>query len=71
MRKWLNENKITYAELSRRMGNGYTRHYTLRAYLRGICYPPKLTIDKFLSVTNLTYEQFFETDRPTEKGDAE
>lgn len=64
VRKWLNENKITMTELIRRLGlelNAKT-YVVLRNYLCGRTYPSKQKIDKLLSLTSLTYEQFFETD---------
>ena len=63
VRKWLNENKITYRELFRRLGwETCGKNYTyLGNWLRGENYPRKQIIDKFLSVTGLTYEQFFDT----------
>lgn len=69
VRKWLNENQITTRELIHRLGIDYhnTTCARIRSYLIGHCYPPKMIIDKFLSVTGLTYEEFFET----EKGGAE
>ena len=60
---WLNENQITCGELIFKMGwRAHSATYSkLYSYLSGVCYPPKLTIDKFLSVTGLSYEQFFAT----------
>ena len=68
VRKWLNENKITSRELMRRLdweacGNNYIY---VGDWLRGRCYPQKQVIDKFLSVTGLTYEKFFETEKKEE-----
>lgn len=64
VRKWLNDNKMTTAEMVRRMGckNHTNTNQSMRNYLRGKDYPPKLKIDKLLAITGLTYEQFFETD---------
>ena len=63
LREWLNENKITYRELCRRLGWETCRvNYTyFGAWFRGKNYPRKQVIDKLLSVTGLTYEQFFDT----------
>ena len=68
VRKWLNENKITYRELFHRLGwETCGANYTYMGdWLRGINYPRKQIIDKFLSVTGLTYEQFFETEKMEE-----
>ena len=65
VRKWLNDNKITKAELIRRMGVRVHSNpvAVIGGYLRGYSYPPKQTIDKLLSVTGLTYEKFFKTDK--------
>ena len=65
VRKWLNENKITYRELICRLGWEHCGdNYTyLGNWLRGRNYPKKQIIDKFLSITGLTYEKFFETEK--------
>ena len=65
VRKWLNENKISKSELVRRMGVRVHAgtNSVVSSYLRGEHYPPKQTIDKLLSVTGLTYEKFFKTDK--------
>ena len=64
VRKWLNENRITTNEMMRRMGleTNSCSHKRLRHYLSGHFFPSKQKIDVFLSVTGLTYEQFFETE---------
>lgn len=61
VRRWLNDNKITCAELLRRLNlsNHSANHIRFRGYLSGKCYPPKQTIDNLLAVTGLTYEQFW------------
>ena len=61
VRNWLNKNKMTKAELLRRLGvkPHQQTHNVLRNYLLGITFPSKQKIDKLLSVTGLTYEQFF------------
>lgn len=65
VRNWLNKNQITCGELIRRMGwVPYSTNYVkVRDYLTGETYPQKVTIDKFLEVTGLTYEEFFKTDK--------
>lgn len=64
VRNWLNENKISKAELIRRMGVRFhsNTNAVVRGYLKGKTYPPKQTIDKLLSITGLTYEEFFKAD---------
>lgn len=64
VRKWLNDNKMTTAEMVRRMGckNHTNTNHSLREILKGNSYPNKLKIDKLLAITGLTYEKFFETD---------
>jgi transcriptional regulator with XRE-family HTH domain len=63
VRKWLNENKITYRELQRRLGweTCSANYIYIGNWLRGENYPRKQIIDKLLSATGLTYEQFFDT----------
>lgn len=65
LRKWMNDNRITRAELCRRL-YGDT-HPNNRAkcceFLKGINQrASKRTIDKYLSVTGLTYEELFATE---------
>lgn len=61
LRNWMNSNKISRAELIRRMG--LIPHGTEMArcgdYLRGDVDLKKKTIDKLLEVTGLTYEDAF------------
>lgn len=62
IRNWMNENKITLSELSRRVyGNGTPNNYhqTTRMLRCGGDYTNKWMIDKILSVTGLTYEEAF------------
>ena len=61
LRNWMNDNKVTNAELVRRCGltpcsNSFER---MRGYLCRRAEPRKRTIDKILSVTGLTYEEAF------------
>ena len=65
VRKWLNENQIRCSDLLHRLGleclcNNYRR---IENYLSGKNDPPKRTVDKFLSITGLSYEQFFESEK--------
>jgi transcriptional regulator with XRE-family HTH domain len=64
VRKWMNDNKITRAELCRRMGyetiggNNVTR---INAFLKGEnSTTPKAFIDRVINVTGLTYEEIFQ-----------
>jgi transcriptional regulator with XRE-family HTH domain len=68
VRKWLNENKITYRELQRRLGweTCSANYIYIGDWLRGKTYPRKKVIDKLLSATGLTYEKFFETEKKEE-----
>lgn len=61
LRKWLNDNKVSRYEFIRRMGrNPHSETSSLiSAEFRGKKYPHKKTIDKFIEVTGLTYEQLF------------
>jgi transcriptional regulator with XRE-family HTH domain len=61
LRNWLNENKVSKAELLRRMGRVPCEKSsnTLRSYLRGETYPLKGYIDDLLQATGLTYEELF------------
>ena len=64
VRNWLNENKISNAELVRRMGVRPHRNTLLvvRNFLNGKADVPKSKIDKLLSITGFTYEHFFVTE---------
>lgn len=61
IRKWMNNNRITYAELSRRLwGQSHPAYYCrLHKYLLGASSLPKRVIDKLIEVTGLTYEELF------------
>lgn len=61
LRKWMNDNKISKIELTRRIfGEGHTElQCRLSEWLRGKCYPTKKNIDRFIKVTGLTYEELF------------
>ena len=64
LRKWLNDNKVTRHEFMRRMGmiTSGTNATRITHYFKGRNYPTKETIDKFLQVTGLTYEELFYRD---------
>lgn len=68
VRAWMNENKITSRELQRRLGweTCSVNYIYISDYLSGKTYPRKQIIDKLLSVTGLTYEKFFETEKKEE-----
>ena len=62
LRKYMNDNKVSMAELVRRTHGVYSprNFYTTRNRLSGAVDIPKKHIDKILSVTGLTYEVAFE-----------
>lgn len=65
LRKWMNDNHITRADLCRRLyGNTHPKNSSrCRAFLKGINQEAKKnTIDKYLMVTGLTYEELFKTE---------
>jgi transcriptional regulator with XRE-family HTH domain len=70
-RKWMNSNKVSRAELCRRMGISGASENILRisAYMRGTNYPTKRVIDRLLEATGLTYEELFCEEEPAH-GDA-
>ena len=61
IRKWMNDNRVSVSEIARRMGllPHSCTSARIRSYLTGRVSPNKPTIDKILSITNLTYEQAF------------
>lgn len=62
LRKWLNENECTVAELAQRIyGEAYTKVTRNRYYklLRGDHCMTMADIDDMISVTGLTYEELF------------
>lgn len=64
LRKWLNSQRLTTAELLRRLGlvphqYNYTRLYDTLSGRREL---KKSEIDKFIALTGLTYEQLFAED---------
>lgn len=61
LRRWLEENKITMSELLRRLGreNLASNHAQINRYLKGKSNPSKKSIDKFIEVTGLTYEELW------------
>ena len=62
LRQWLNENKVSASEFTRRLGHIPTggTHATVKAWFSGKNYPSKRMIDKMLMVTGLTYEELWE-----------
>lgn len=62
IRDWLNENKVSVSELTRRMyGNFHTENQNrVSSMLRGSEKITKYQIDKILKATGLTYENAFE-----------
>lgn len=61
IRNWMNENKISMAELTRRLyGNsGVGNQKLTKSRLSGKFELKKTFIDKILTITNLTYEEAF------------
>jgi transcriptional regulator with XRE-family HTH domain len=70
LRKWLNSQKMTTAELLKRLGLEAHKYNYQRLYctLSGRRELKKSEIDKLIALTGLTYEQLFAED---EKGGAE
>lgn len=64
LRKWFNDNRMTYAEIIRRMGLYYVTKTIsrIRGWFAGRAFPDKEHIDILLHVTGLTYEQLFSRD---------
>ena len=61
LRNWMNENKVGYMELTRRMGllacgQNLKTH---RSWLCGNHDPKKETIDKMIAITGIPYEKLF------------
>jgi predicted DNA-binding protein YlxM (UPF0122 family) len=61
LRKWLNDNKVSRREFVRKMGKlpHPETQSRISDHFRGKKYPHKKTIDKYIEVTGLTYEQLF------------
>ena len=61
LRKWWNENRMTYPKFIEAMGMCYhdANLYRLKRYFTGESNPRKDYIDKLIAVTGLTYEQLF------------
>lgn len=66
LRKLLNDNRITRLGLCRMLyGSNPSKYQNVYDFLRGRnTRTTKYTIDKYLKVTGLTYEELFETDEP-------
>ena len=66
LRKWMNDNRVTRSELCRKFfGNtNPVCHHNVSKFMRGTNGgATKHTIDRYLAVTGLTYEELFETDK--------
>lgn len=66
LRKWMNDNHMSRSKLCRAMfGNTLpSNQHHISNFLRGKnSGATKHTIDKYLTVTGLTYEELFETDK--------
>lgn len=61
LRNWMNENKVGYLELLRRMGIFPVNQNlnTHKKWLSGVCDPRKETIDKMIAITGIPYEKLF------------
>lgn len=61
LRNWLNDNKISKAELLRRLDIETigVNNNRVSDYLKGRMFPQKRVIDKFITATGLTYEELF------------
>ena len=59
--KWMNENQISRAELTRRLyGNGCSGNVPrVQSYIHGRLDPPKRFIDKLLKEAGMSYEVLF------------
>lgn len=64
-RKWLNDNKVTRSEFSRRIGipPSATNNRRISQYFIGCTDPRKSTVDKMLEITGMTYEELFKEDK--------
>ena len=64
LRKWLNDNKVSRSEFIRRMGKALSSNTTsqLSGHFRGKGFPQKETIDMYIKITGLTYEQLWAKD---------
>lgn len=61
LRKWMNDEKISFSELVRRLGLEVAARNILRTrdILKGTIYPRKPFIDGLISITGLPYEVLF------------
>ena len=64
LRKWMNENAVSFAELLRRLGleSASGNMARLHTQLRGKVELRKSTIDKLIAVTGMRYEVLFKED---------
>jgi len=64
LRRWMNENKVSFSELLRRLGKEFSASSLARLHeqLRGKTELKKSTIDKLIAVSGLRYEILFEKD---------
>ena len=66
LRKWMNDNRITKSELTRRFYGNTTPNNIVAVgnFLRGTTKAvTKKHIDKYIAITGLTYEQLFEEEK--------
>ena len=64
LRKWMNKNEVSFAELLRRMGKERASGNLTRLHeqLRGKVELKKSTIDQLIAVTGIRYEKLFKKD---------
>lgn len=61
LRRWLNENQVTKAELARRLSqnSGVNMNKEVAQWISGRNSPSQKMIDRFIAVTGLSYEELF------------
>lgn len=66
--QWLFDNRCTYAKLAKLIG---VPQASVSRWMSGVHIPNKLTIDKILKVTGMTYEQAFGKEESSRLDNAE
>lgn len=61
LRRWLNENQVTKSELARRLtkNSGVNMNKEVAQWISGRTHMSQNTIDKFIAVTGMPYEELF------------
>lgn len=64
IRNWMNENRVSLSDMVRIAEGQLTEASRNRysTYMRGGIFPQKRTIDRWIAITGLTYEQLWEVD---------